>query len=114
MKLWGGYSSKLFDAHFVEGHAGVEQHLAGAVVTADEHFRTVSKYFDDPCFITNVPEKNREDREAKKRKRKYEGLDSDLEEQQVVGVDQYQAIRKRDDDAQTCRAPVEAPCSPLR
>jgi hypothetical protein len=42
---------------------------------ADEHFRTVSEYFDDPKFVTNV----KETFEPKSNKRKRNAYDSDAD-----------------------------------
>jgi hypothetical protein len=39
LKLWGGYSPKIYDGHFLHDHKHwLEKHLRGGVVVADQHF----------------------------------------------------------------------------
>jgi hypothetical protein len=68
-KLWGGYSPKIFDGHFIEERRKwFEKHLAGAEVIADQHFRWGQKHLKKVTFHIAKPEpkkeggrKNRED-----------------------------------------------------
>jgi hypothetical protein len=52
-KLWGGYSPKLYDSHFLQiTQDYLEEKLRGAGVFADEHFRKQGNRFDQVRFYT--------------------------------------------------------------
>jgi hypothetical protein len=52
-KIWGGYSPKLYDGHWLElNREWVEQNLRGAAVLADCHFEWGRKNFNGVTYHT--------------------------------------------------------------
>jgi hypothetical protein len=82
LKVFGGYSPKVFDAHFMNHNKQfLEEEMKGAVMLGDEHFRTTSQYFDGPKIVTNVPEKKKAEKKKKSgKKRKRDEEDESDEE----------------------------------
>lgn len=55
MRLWGGYSPKLFDGHFLKMNQDwFCRKLSGGVVVADQHFNWGRKHLQDPKFHTPI------------------------------------------------------------
>ena len=60
MKLWGGYSPKIYDSHFVEAYCDwFEENLLGGFVYGDGHFVAAAKMLKKSGvkFITPRDEK---------------------------------------------------------
>jgi hypothetical protein len=77
-KIWGGYSPKVYDGHFIETRKKwFEQKLAGAEVIADQHFRWGQKHLRQVKFHVAKPEPHKRG----KRKRKDDEV-NDLTEQE--------------------------------
>ena len=52
-KIWGGYSPKVYDGHFLEIHREwIEANLAGGVVVGDCHFSAGRNMFKNVSFLT--------------------------------------------------------------
>ena len=52
-QLWGGYSPKVFDGHFLQDNKyWFETQLQGSVVVADQHFEYGKKNFEGLHFHT--------------------------------------------------------------
>ena len=53
-KLWGGYSPKTYDSHFLQAKEEfLEEHLIGAVVIADNHFEWGRTNLQNVEFLVN-------------------------------------------------------------
>jgi hypothetical protein len=73
-KLWGWYSPKVYDAHFVDlQQEWFEEALHDAIVIADAHFRSAAYTLKNPKLVTNIP----------KRKKRKHGEDDDEEEDEI-------------------------------
>jgi hypothetical protein len=75
LKLWGGYSPKIYDGTWLEINKDeLENTIPGAVILADSHFSKGKKLFQNIKFLTNfvVPNKGR------KRKRNEENEGENL------------------------------------
>jgi len=53
LKVWGGYSPKLYDGHFLRSHHDFFESLSGAKVIGDNHFEMGKKLFKNVKFYTN-------------------------------------------------------------
>jgi hypothetical protein len=54
--LFGGYSPKLYDAHWIEVKKNwMEKHLAGATIYADCHFTSASQLLKNVNLVTPIP-----------------------------------------------------------
>lgn len=52
-KIWGGYSPKIYDSHFIEAYKeDFESTFKGATFLADSHFQLANKFFSNIRFIT--------------------------------------------------------------
>lgn len=57
-RLFGGYSPKLYDGHWVEANSTwIERRLEGATIYADCHFHSCSKKLKKVTMITPTPKK---------------------------------------------------------
>lgn len=53
VKLWGGYTPKLYDEHFVEDHRDeIDEKFAGATFIGDSHFAYGARYLEKVRFVT--------------------------------------------------------------
>jgi hypothetical protein len=65
LKLWGGYSPKVYDGTWLEiMKQELDQTLAGGVVIADSHFAKGKTLFENVTFLTNIP-KQKQSRKKK-------------------------------------------------
>ena len=56
-KIWGGYSPKIFDGHFLEMNKDwLEQNLGGSTIITDNHFSWGRKNLKKVKFSVNYPE----------------------------------------------------------
>jgi hypothetical protein len=54
-RCWGGYSPKLFDAHFIKAmNSYLEEELEGAKIVGDNHFEKCNEYMNNAKFYCNV------------------------------------------------------------
>ena len=54
-KLWGGYSSKIYDGHFLEIQRDwIEENLAGAKIIADQYFDCGRTYLKNVTFLVPI------------------------------------------------------------
>lgn len=77
-RVWGGYSPKLFDGHFLEVERDwLEDNLVGATVMADNHFEWGKKNLKQVTFHTKIlapPKKTKNNKDIgklSKREQKY-------------------------------------------
>jgi hypothetical protein len=53
VKLWGGYTPKLYDGHFVEDHRDeFEEKFSGATLLGDQHFSYGAKFLEEVKIVT--------------------------------------------------------------
>ena len=66
-KLWGGYSPKIYDGHFLEMHKDwLNENLKGSTVVTDNHFSWGRKNLKNVKFLVNYPESNENGEENSK------------------------------------------------
>jgi len=102
LKVWGGYSPKRYDAHFVDVHSNwFEDFCSGGVIIADMHFASVRMTPKMPKFITERDDKhdNEED-----------GENEDAENEKVV----TKTATKRSKRVGNVRGRVERPFSQVK
>jgi len=109
-KVWGGYSPKYFDAHFVLfDREFFQRYLEGATIVADEHFHTVNDDMDDPVFVTHIKE-NSEPKSKKRKRDPYDDDEEELYEQQTFGVTSMTGPKvKHNELVKKARATIESP-----
>ena len=91
-KLWGGYSLKVFDEHFLEiGKRWFEKRLAGAGVVADQHFEWGKKNFKKVKFYTT----HHEPRFNRKNTTKEEDDDNEEDEEYFEATDLTTLTKKQ-------------------
>lgn len=89
-RIWGGYSPKLYDGHFIEllGEY-IDKELAGANIIADQHFEYGNQYLNE-CYIWTPPKEP----SIGKRDNEGEGLYK-LSKEQASFKRQHQTLRAR-------------------
>ena len=76
LRIWGGYSPKLYDGHFVElMHQQIERDFDSADIIADQHFEYGNQFLRHAYIWTNPAEPN-----PNKRKREGEDLENPTKE----------------------------------
>ena len=99
--LWGGYSPKVYDGHFIEvNQEFFQEEIQGGKILADNHFSISKKLFKDPKFYTNYPEP------ANSRKRKA----ADMEDL----VLETKKRKKYNADQHYSRARIEQPFATIK
>jgi len=60
VQIWGGYSPKVYDGHWLKDHkTELNEHYKGAVMIADNHFTQGKKVFTNITFLTNYAERKK-------------------------------------------------------
>lgn len=102
VQMWGGYSPKVFDGHFLEAQAQwFERHAKGLKIAADAHFSAGNRLFQDPKFFTPTV------RRGMKRKR-------DDENNSAARSHLTKAQKKVNKQIRAIRARVEHPYAKIR
>jgi len=107
-ELWGGYSPKIYDSHFVQSQQQFfTGKMKGAKIVADQHFSSVHKYFANPEFVTKLRELKSKDEKGRKRKR--DEFDSDEEDDDEDMDVRAKTREQHNQDVAEVRGPVEGP-----
>lgn len=89
-KIWGGYSPKLYDGHFIElWHEQLDKDLKGADIIADQHFE-YGKQFLSKVKLWTPP---KEPRKTKRRRANSQSNELSSEERQYN--DDHRVLRER-------------------
>jgi hypothetical protein len=96
-KIWGPYSPKVYDGHFVQSHVDqFEELFRGAVFLADNHFYICQNMFDRNIkFLVNFPVRGASDEEPGSLDISYEGYRDSLTRTQVKFNNAHKKARAR-------------------
>lgn len=95
VKIWGGYSPKVYDSDFLDSHRQeIETTFKGGVVLADNHFRRSGKTFKNVKFYTNYAKREKVEKDMNPEEKEADWLDT-ITKAQVSFNNQHRKARAR-------------------